>query len=320
MGMTLALILALTLLAPSMSGAQGDYPNHVVKIIVPIPPGGFADTFPRLIAEKLSAQWKTPVVVENRPGAGLNIGAEFVSKAEPDGYILLATPPGPLVTSRFFYPRLGFDPAAFVPITILAKAPFVLVARRSLPVSSLGDLIAYAKMHPDKLNFASAGVGTPPHLATEMLKMKAGIRLVHVPYKGLTPALTDLIAGHVDMMFHDPSSTLPAIRAGQLRALGVGSEASLPELPEVPPIAQTVAGFHATTWYALVAPPKTPDAIASKLSSAIGHVLQEPDVAKRLADFSIAAGGGTPVETAAFLRAEHKRWGEVVTAARIGHN
>jgi tripartite-type tricarboxylate transporter receptor subunit TctC len=310
----------LAVITPSTSGAQGDYPSHTIKIIVPIPPGGFADTFPRLIAQKLSAQWSRPVVVENKPGAALNIGAEFVAKAEPDGYTLLATPPGPLVTNQFFHPHLGFDPGAFAPVTILARGPFVLVARGSLPVSSIPELIAYAKQHPDKLNFASSGLGSPPHLVMEMLKVKAGIRLVHVPYKGLTPALTDLIAGHVDMMFHDPSSTLPSIKAGQLKALGVTSESRLRELPDVPAIAQALAGFHATTWYGVVAPPKTPDKIASKLSSAIADILRQPDIIKRLADYSIASVGSTPSETAAFLTEERKRWGGVAKAAHIGHN
>jgi tripartite-type tricarboxylate transporter receptor subunit TctC len=301
----------------SIAVAQGDYPNHTIKIVVPIPPGGTADVLPRLVAEKLSARWSQPVIVENRPGAALNLGAEAVAKAEPDGYTLLATPPGPLVTNRFLSPHLGFDPSAFVPVTVLAKGPFLLIVRPNLPVSSLQEFIAYAKANPDKLNFASSGTGSPPHLAMEMLKAKAGIRLVHVPYRGLTPALTDVAAGHVDMLFHDPSSTLPQIRSGHVKALAVSGASRIRELPDVPAIAETIGGFDVTTWYAVVAPPKTPSNVATKLSQAIAEIVRLPDVAKQLSDFSIAPGGSTPAETAAFLKAETELWRAVVVAAGI---
>lgn len=313
-GVVSALLLA-TASIPAM--AQGGYPTRTIKIVVPVPPGGFADTFPRLIAEKLSAKWRLPIIVENRPGAGLNVAAEAVAKSEPDAYTLLATPPGPLATNRFIYSGLGYDPDAFVPVTILASGPLVLVVRSSLPVSSLQELIAYAKANPDKLNFASSGVGSPPHLAMEMLKAKTGIRVVHVPYKGLTPALTDVVAGHVDIMFHDPASTLPQIRAGRLKALGNGGASRISELPEVPAIAETVEGFSATTWYAIVAPPKTPQAIASKLSMAIADVLRLSEVARQMTDYSITPVGSTPAQTADFLKAETERWRAVIVAAGI---
>jgi len=302
------------------ASAERDYPNRAIKIVVPIPPGGFADALPRLIAEKLSALWGQPVVIENRPGAGLNIGAEIVAKAEPSGYTLLATPPGPLVTNRFLYKHLGYDPAGFVPVTILAKAPFVLVARPDLPVNSLRDLIAYAKSHPDKLNFASSGVGSPPHLAMESLKAEAGIRMMHVPYKGLTPALTDVVAGRVDLMFHDPASTLPQIRAGKLKPLGVGSAARLPKLPDVPAIAEVLPGFAAETWYALVAPPKTPAAIVAKISRATTQILRLPEVAQRLSSFSVAVVGSSPDVAATFVGAEAQSWRRVIDAAGIRAN
>lgn len=189
---------------------------------MPVPPGGFADALPRLVADQLKSYWHQPVLIENRPGAALNIGAEAVAKAEPDGYTLLATPAGPLVTNRFLFRKLSFDPDAFVPITVLAKGPFLLLARRNLPVSSLSDLIAYAKANPGKLTFASSGKGSPPHLAMELFQSKAGIRLLHVPYKGLSPALADLIGGHVDLMFHDLPSALPQFKAGTLKVLGAG--------------------------------------------------------------------------------------------------
>lgn len=309
-----ALVLAVS---TGLAVAQGDYPNRTIKIVVPIPPGGFADTFPRLIAEKLSTRWGRPVVVENRPGGSLNVAAEAVAKAEPDGYTLLATPPGPLVTNQFLYRNLGFDPAAFVPVTILAKSPFVLVVRASHPARSLQELVAYAKSNPDKINFASSGAGSPPHLLAEMLKAKAGIRLVHIPYKGLTPALTDVAAGHVDMMFHDPSSTLPQIRAGQVRALGVSSAKRIRELPDVPAIAEVLPDFVAETFYAVVAPPKTPAPVVARLSEGIGEILRLPEIARILGDSSIVAVGSTSAEARAFLGIETKRWRDVVDAAGL---
>jgi tripartite-type tricarboxylate transporter receptor subunit TctC len=308
---------ALVAVAASAARAQADYPNRTIKIVVPIPPGGGANTVPRIVAEKLSSRWGQPIVIENRPGAGLNIGAQAVANAEPDGYTLLATPPAPLVPNRFLYSNLGFDPDAFVPVTILAKLPMVLVVRPNLPVSTLQQLIVFAKANPDKLTFASSGSGTTSHLGAEMLKAKAGIRLTHVPYKGLTPALTDVVAGHVDMMLHDFGSTFPLIRDGKLKALGVGSEGRNHELPDVPAISEIYADFVATTWYAIVAPPKTSTEIAVKLSRAVAETLLLPDVVRRLHDLSMTPVGSSPAETALFLKQETERMRELIAAARI---
>ena len=301
----------------SVASAQSHFPSHPITIVVPLPPGGFADTLPRLVGEKLSQRWGQPVVIVNKPGAALNIGAELVSHAAPDGYMLLATPAGPLATNRFVFKKLPFDPDAFVPVTVLARGPFILVARHGLPVSSLKELIAYAKTNPGKLTYASSGNGSPPQLAMELLAQQAGIRLLHVPFKGLAPALNAVMAGHVDLMFHDFPSTMPQIAAGTVTALGVGSEKRLVQLPQVPAIAEFLPGFSSGFWYAVVAPPGTPPAVAAKLSSAMADAVHSPDIVAKLNEFAISPGGDTPAATAAFLKREVEHWHAAVLAAGI---
>jgi tripartite-type tricarboxylate transporter receptor subunit TctC len=292
--------------------AQEDYPNRTIKFIVPLAAGGVADIVPRLVAEKLSARWDQPVIIENRPGAGHNIGADAVAKADPDGYTLLATPPGPLVTSQLLYAKLPFDPGAFVPITIMTTGHIVLIVNPKVPAANLRELIAYAKANPGKLTYASPGAGTSPHLTGEMLNALAGIQTTHVPYKGLGPAVTDMLAGHIDMMFDNLGNSLPHIRSGKLRVLGVAGDTRIAELPDVPAIAETYPGFLSTSWLALVAPPRTPPAIAAKLSLTIAEVLREPDLAKRLRDLSFAPVGSTPPETAAFIKQEAAHWRKAI--------
>jgi tripartite-type tricarboxylate transporter receptor subunit TctC len=297
--------------------AQDSYPSRPIRMVVPLPPGPIADTLPRLIADKLTMRWGQPVIIENRPGAAQNLGAEAVARAAPDGYTLLATPQGPLVISQHFYPALGFDPTAFVPVTIMATLPYTLVAHPSLGASTLGELIALAKANADKITYASPGTGSPPHLAGEMLKSMAGVRMVHVPYKGAGPAATDLLAGRINVMFDNLANTLQHIRSGRLRVLAVGSETRIPELSEVPAIAETYPGFYAAGWYAIVAPPRTPPEIAARLSSAVAETLKLPDVAGKLRDYSAKAVGGSPAETAAFIKEESERWHKVILSNGI---
>ena len=303
--------------APATAPAQNIYPNRSIKIVVPLPPGAAADTLPRIVGDKLAARWGQPVIIENKPGAALNLGAEAVARSQPDGYTLLATPPGPLVISQHFYPKLGFDPTAFTPISIIASLPLVLIASPQSPVSSVAELIAYAKSNPDRLTYASSGTGSAPHLAAEMLSAAAGIRMVHVPYKGLAPALTDLRAGHVDVMIENLSNALPQIRDGKVKALGVGSERRVVHLPDVPALSEFFAGYVATTWFAIVAPPKTPSSIATKLSSAVAETLRLPDVTKKFDDLYVQPVGGSPLESEAFLVRESQRWREVILRAGI---
>jgi len=296
---------------------QSSYPVRPIRIIVPLPPGATADTLPRLIGEKLTLKWGQPVVIENRPGAAQNLGAELVAKSEPDGYTLLATPQGPLVISQYFYPKLSFDPQAFVPITVMAQLPYVLVAHPKLPVASLADLIAAAKGEPGKLNYASPGTGSSNQLAMEWLKSLGGIPLTHIPYKGAAPALTDLLAGHVDVMFDNAGNVVSLIRDGRLKALAVSSKTRMTDLPDVPAVAETYPQFDASSWFAMVGPPGTPPEVATKLSQAMGEALRLPDMASRVRELSATPIGGTPEETATFLAEERERWRGVIAAAGL---
>jgi tripartite-type tricarboxylate transporter receptor subunit TctC len=308
---------ALAITVPWTAFAQAEYPNRAIRFVVPIPPGVVADTLPRILAEKLSARWGQPVIIENRPGAALNLGAEVVAKAPPDGYTLLATPQGPLVISQSFFPKLGFDPGAFVPVSIYAELPYLLVANPKVAASTLEELIAYARANPGKINYASSGTGSSLHLTIEMLAGTAGIRLVHVPYQGAAPALNDVLAGHVEMMVDNLGNSLPLVRQGRLKVLAVTGATRLPELPDVPAVAELFPGFYSTGWYAVVAPPRTPEAIASKLSLAIAEILQLPEVARRFRDLAITPTGTTAAETAAFLRQEADRWRQVIVSGGI---
>lgn len=314
---TMRQLVAAACLAAASTGAvaQDNYPSRIIRIIVPVPPGTAPDILPRMIADKLAARWNEPVVVENRPGGALNIGAEAVAKAEPDGYTLLASPPPPLAINQSLYRSLAFDPNAFVPVTVMAATPNVLVANPGVGFSTVSGLIAFAKANPGKLTYASSGVGSTPHLAMELLKIQAGIEIVHVPYKGLVP--TDLLAGHVDLMFNNLGNTLPHIRSGALKVLAVGSEKRLAVLPDVPAVAEISPGFVSTTWFAVVAPPRSSPAIAAKLSAAIAEILRLPDVAKRLQDLTLTPVGSTPAETAAFIHEERNRWRQVIVSAGI---
>ncbi|HZF18901.1 MAG TPA: tripartite tricarboxylate transporter substrate binding protein [Burkholderiales bacterium] len=309
--------MAVLLAAAGLAQAQNHYPSRPIKIIVPLPAGGTADTVPRLIAEKLAVKWGQPVVVENRSGAANNIGADAVARAEPDGYTLLAAPPAALVINQFLYPKLPFDPSAFVPVTVIAATPNILVVHPKVPVSTIQELIGYARSNPNKLNYASPGSGSTPHLTVEWLKFQAGIQIVHVPYKGLAPALTDLLAGEVDMMFDNLGNTLPHIKGGRLKVLSVGSEKRVSALPDVPTMTELYPGFISIAWFAVVAPPKTPSEIAVKLSAAISEALRLPDVVKKLQDLSAVPVGGTPAETTLFMKEETERWRKVIQAARV---
>ena len=301
--------------APAGALAQDNYPSRMIKIIVPVPPGASVDILPRIVAEKLAARWGQPVIVENRLGGALNIGAEAVAKAQPDGYTLLATPPPPLAINQSLYPKLGFDPNAFVPVTVMATTPNVLVASPKVRFSTIQELVAFAKANPGKLTYASAGAGSTPHLAMELLKIQAGMEIVHVPYKGLVP--TDLLAGHVDLMFNNLGNTLPHIRSGALKVLAVGSEKRLSALPDVLAASEVFPGFVSTTWFAVVAPPKSSSEIVAKLSTAIAEILRLPDVAMKIRDLSMTPVGSTPAETAAFLQEERERWRNVIVSAGI---
>jgi tripartite-type tricarboxylate transporter receptor subunit TctC len=288
------------------------YPSKPIRIVVPLPPGANGDLMPRILGQHLSAKLGQPVVIENRPGAANNLGAEIVFRAEPDGYTLLATPQGPLVISPSFFPKLGFDPTLFVPVTIMAKLPYILVTHPKVPVTDFASFIAYAKANPGKLNYATPSVGSSPHLATEMLALAAGIKMTQVPYSGFAPALNDLLAGHVDLMFDNLGNSLPLVKDGKFHGLAVTSEKRAPELPDLPAVAETYPDVVATSWFAVVAPPKTPPEIAAKLSQAFAEILKEPEVEKRWHEMTLTPVGGTPDEIRIFLKEETARWRKVI--------
>jgi tripartite-type tricarboxylate transporter receptor subunit TctC len=309
------LALAAMLAALPQAYAQ-DYPSRPVKIIVPFPAGGTADVMPRVIGEWLSRKWGQPVVVENRTGAAGNIGAEAVAKAEPDGYTLLSAPPPPLVINQNLYPKLGFDPSEFVPIVIMGRVPNALVVNPKLPLNSVAEVIAYAKANPGKLTSATQGNGTTSHLTSELFQMMADVKFQHVPYRGSAPALTDLVAGSVDLMFDNLGVSLPLVKGGQLKLLGVATPKRMASLPDVPTIAETLPGFESAA-FAIVAPPKTPQAVVDKINADVNEALRQSDIVQRLTQLSAEPIGGTPQATAAYMREEVERWHKVIKAANV---
>jgi tripartite-type tricarboxylate transporter receptor subunit TctC len=311
-GLALAAMLAVL----PQADAQ-DYPSRPVKIIVPFPAGGTADVMPRVIGEWLSRKWGQPVVVENRTGAAGNIGAEAVAKAEPDGYTLLSAPPPPLVINQNLYPKLGFDPSEFVPIVIMGRVPNALVVNPKLPLNSVAEVIAYAKANPGKLTSATQGNGTTSHLTSELFQMMADVKFQHVPYRGSAPALTDLVAGSVDLMFDNLGVSLPLVKGGQLKLLGVATPKRMASLPDVPTIAETLPGFESAAWFAIVAPPKTPQAVVDKINADGNEALRQSDIVQRLTQLSAEPIGGTPQATAAYMREEIERWHKVIKAANV---
>jgi tripartite-type tricarboxylate transporter receptor subunit TctC len=305
----------LFMLVTTTAAAQ-PYPSKPVRVIVPFPPGGTADLLSRTTAQKLAASLGQQFIVESRAGAGGNLGAEYVYRAEPDGYTLLATPPHILTVNPLLY-NLAFDPTRFVPVSIIAAYPNVLLATPRLAASTLDDLIAQAKARPGTLNIASQGSGTISHLSAELLKSMASINLTHVPYKGTAPAMTDLLGGQVELMFDNLITAMPHVKAGKLKLLGTGGSKRMPAFPDVPAIAERLPGFHSETWMAYVAPPGTPMEIAAKLSAGIARAVREPDFEKLLTEMQADPVGNTPREMADAVAQERERWGKVIREAKI---
>ena len=289
-----------------------------MRIIVPFPPGGSADLLPRVVGEKLAQQWGQPVIVDNRPGAAGNIGATAVYQAEPDGYTLLSAPPPPLVINRLLYPKLQFDSTQFVPMTVIAAIPNVLLVNPKVGANSVQDFISEVRKNPGRLNYASQGNGTTSHLTAELFKsMAGGLDIAHVPYKGTAPALNDLLGGQVDLMFDNLGVSLPHVRSGKLKALAVASRSRVSSLPGTPALAETLPGFEAVAWFGVVGPPKTSAAIADKVAAGVAEALKHPDVLKRLSEMAAEPMGLTPAETAAFMKQETERWSAVIRSAGV---
>jgi tripartite-type tricarboxylate transporter receptor subunit TctC len=300
------------------AAAAEDYPARAVKIIVPFAAGGTADLMPRVVADWLSRKWKQAVVIENKAGAAGNIGAEAVFNAEPDGYTLLSSPAPPLVINQSLYPKLGFDPTAFVPVSVMGIVPNALVVNPSkVTARSVADLIADARGHPGKITAATQGNGSTSHLTSEMFQMMAKVKFVNVPYRGSAPALQGLLAGDCDLMFDNLGVSLALVKGGQLRLMAVGTERRMATLPDVPTIAETLPGFASSAWFAVVAPPKTPRAIIERLSADIAAAIRSPEVAPRFAEMSAEAVGSAPEAAARFMREEAERWAGVIRAAGV---
>ncbi len=313
----LALSLAATIALESPARADG-YPDRPVRIIVPFPAGGTADLLPRAVAVWLSRKWGQPVVIENRTGAAGNIGAEQAYRSAPDGYTLLSSPPPPLVINQNLYRNLAFDPLKFEPIVVMAMVPNALVVNpNNVKSSNLGELIEYLKNNPDKITAATQGQGTTSHLTSELFQLMTKVKLRHVPYRGSAPALQGLLAGDVDLMFDNLGVSLPLVESGKLRLLAVASSHRLPALPDVPTIAETLPGFEAVAWFAIVAPPKTPRNIVEKINADVNEALHQPALQDLLKKLSAESFGGSIDKTSKYMQGEVDRWHAVIKAANI---
>jgi tripartite-type tricarboxylate transporter receptor subunit TctC len=293
------------------------WPSRFIRLIVPFPPGGGTDAVGRIVAVRLSELWGQQVVIENRGGAGSNIGSEAVARAEPDGYTILFASL-PLAINRFVYSSLSYDPVAdFTPITLMCRFPNLMVVPNSSPARTVAEFIAHAKAKPG-LTFASSGIGTSPHLCGELFKRMADLEMTHVPYRGAGPALNDLIPGRVDMMFNTMGATLPHVKGGQVRGLAVSTGQRFPTVPELPTIAESgLPGFDVSAWYALFAPAKTPRDIIARMHADTVAALADAGVRKKLEDLGLEVVGSTPDELATLFEAEMKKWGPVIKAANI---
>jgi tripartite-type tricarboxylate transporter receptor subunit TctC len=300
----------------------GSYPNRPIKMVVTVPPGGAADFIARLLAAKLSASMGQPVVVENKGGASGALASDFVARAAPDGYTLLQNSITTHGIGPFLVAKLPYDPVtSFAPITMLASLPLIMTVNAELPAKNLADLVALAKQRPGKLAFASSGSGGAPHMAGELFKIAAGVDLIHVPYRGSGPAVTDLAGGQVQIMFDGAPSLLPQITAGKIRALAAASPQRNPLLPDVPTFAESgYPSVNVALWYGLMAPAGMPPDIIARLNREVNQALKSPDVMEKFAAQGAEPLGGTPAEAASYIRREMDRWGPVVKKAGIVAN
>jgi tripartite-type tricarboxylate transporter receptor subunit TctC len=304
--------------AMAQASAEPDWPKQAVRIIVPFPPGGTADSMPRIIAEGLRPMWKQPIIIENRPGAGGNIGAEAVAVAAPDGYTLLGSPPPPIAINQSLYPKLSFDPNRFRAVSILSTHPNIVAVSKKTGIANINDLIARAKKDPGKLSVANQGNGSTSHLTAAMFEARAGVKFNHVPYRGTAPAMNDLVAGHVDLFFDNISSSLAQHRSGTIAVIAVCSANRIRELPDVPTVAeQGIPEFSAIAWNAIMAPPGAPDAIVNKINRDIVSVLKEPDIRRRIMDLAGEPIGNSPADAESFINSERRLWAEVIRSSNI---
>ena len=295
------------------------YPSKPVRIIVPYPAGGTSDILARTLGQKLSEMWNQPVIVENKPGANGNVGADFVAKAAPDGYTLLLCDVGALAISPSVYTSLGFDPNKdFAPVSMVAYSPHILVVNPALPVKTVKELIELAKAQPGKLNYAASSVASAPHLAGVDFAARTGIQWTYIPYKGGAQAVTDVVGGQADLLFNGMLATYPSVKGGKLRILAVSSANRMSAIPEVPTVAESgVPGFETGSWQGVLAPAGTPRDIVTKLNADFARVLASPEMRERLGAQGAEVRTNTPEAFAVFLRDETTRWAKVVSAAGV---
>ena len=305
------LLFGLLLLASSLSQAQ-EWPSKQVRFVVPFPPGGTTDILARVVGQNLGEAFGHGFIIDNRGGAGGNIGAAEVAKAAPDGYTILMGTPGTQAINQYIYAKMPYNTEKdFAPISFVARVPNVVVVHPGLGLKSIQDLIAYARANPGKINSASPGPGSTGHLSLELFKTLAGVQIQHVPYKGSGPALNDLIGGQVQMTIDNLPSALPHIQAGRLTALGVTTEQKVGVLPEVPTVASVVRGYEASSWFVVMAPAGTPEPILRRLSAEIDKILKKPAVLDRMKSLGAEPVGGTPEQLAVHIASESKKWREV---------
>ncbi len=302
---------------PVMTTHAQDYPDKTVRVIVPTAPGGGMDRVARIVSEKLAEKWGKPFTVENRAGAGGNLGGEQVFKAAPDGYTLMISATGPLINNKNLYAKLAYDSDRFVPVSLIAESPQALAVYSKVEAGSIQQLIALAKERPDKLNYGTPGNGTTPHLSAELFKSMANVKIVHVPFKGSPPAFAALLGGQIDMLFDAIGTMLPHIKAGTIRPLAVSGAKRHASLPDVPALNEVLPGYIALTWYGMAGPPELPVAIVNKLSTAIAEIVRQADVQKRMREISTEPIGSTPAEFAQFMKREREVWGNVIRSNGI---
>jgi tripartite-type tricarboxylate transporter receptor subunit TctC len=312
-----AVLLALAAL-PQPAHAQGSFPNKTVKFIVPFPAGGINDVLARIAADKLQAKWGQAIIIEQKTGAGGNIGADLAAQAEPDGHTILVAPPGPLAVNQSLYRKLSYKPEDFVPITMLGSVANVTIVKKELPVNSLQELIEHVKKNPGKMIYASQGNGATPHLTANMFMGLTGTSMVHVPYRGETLVLQDMLGGHVDLFFGNVAGVLSLWRDGKVKVLAVLDKKRARQMPDVPTTAEAgLPALVSTAWFAVAGPPKLPAALQQQIAAAFNDVLKMPDVQEKYRNLGVEPTGGSPAEAAAFIKDEARRWGEVIKANNI---
>jgi tripartite-type tricarboxylate transporter receptor subunit TctC len=314
--LTIVLWLFTALVAVAQNPA--DYPSKPIRVIVANPAGGGVDTVTRVVAEKLHQKLGQPVVVENRGGAGGNLGAEAVFAAAPDGYTLMTSAPSPITANIFLYKKLNFDPAKLEPVALLGSFPNTLMVKNDFPAKTVQEFIAYVKANPGKVNYASQGIGTTSHLTAELYNTLMNSKMTHVPYRGTGPALNDIVAGHVDLIFMQLSAAMRLHEGQKARILAVTTERRLDVLKDMPTMIEAgIPNFVSDTWNAMTAPPGTPPAVILKLNQTINEILNDPDTRKRFEALNVIGTGGSPADLRKLIDEETKRWGEVINKAGI---